>query len=238
MSAILIIEDDFDQRLSLVNSAKRINGDVEIYHTDSIAEAFNISIDKEIKAFFIDIMLIDGSGIELAKKIRGVNRYKFTPMVFITGILTKEMEAFRKIHCHDYIIKPYTQDDIDRIMESILMDYFGQFKPREKYLNLQFRGIKQRINIGDIVYVESKNRKIFIRTRYEEIWYKHMNLTKFMKELPKFFIQVHQSIAVNPDYIRKYDKGNNQLFFHSIGEYIPVGISFKDRVGEMMNEVS
>lgn len=237
MNSILIVEDDNVQRKDLISIAKNCNSNIRIFHTESIETAYTISENHEIGAFFVDILLVDGTGIEFAKKIRSIKRYQFTPIIFITGVPTKEMEAFHDIHCYDYILKPYTEESVKKIMNKILVDYFEQITDHDKYLDLEFRGIKQRINTKDILLIESKNRKIFIRTKYEEIRYRHMNLSQFIKELPDNFIQIHQSIVVNPIYIEKIDKTNNQLYMKNIKEIVPIGTSFKKRVGELINGI-
>lgn len=193
--------------------------------------------NNDIDAFFIDIHLIDGNGIELAKEIRNIKKYQFVPIVFISGIRTKEMEAFHDIHCYDYILKPYTRKDIENIMMRIMVDYFEQEKADKKYLNLEYKGLKQQILLKDIIIVESINRRIFIRTKHEEIKYKQINIIQFVEKLPDYFIQIHQSIIVNKDYIEKIDITGSCIKLSGIAESIPIGVSYRKKVGELIHGV-
>lgn len=156
--SIFIVEDVKEQRQFLMENAMGYNSEIKIFSSDKQSEAMEIIRNNEMDAFFLDIQLVDGSGLELANQIRNIKQYQFTPIIFITGVKTKEIEAFRKIHCYDYILKPYTRKSISDIMKKIMVDYFDQCEEDIKYLNLEFKGIKQRINIKDIVYIESKNR--------------------------------------------------------------------------------
>lgn len=196
---------------------------------------------NEIAAFFLDILLVDGNGISLAREIRQIGKYQFTPIIFITGIKSKELEVFHDIHCYDYILKPYNKRIVLNMMRKILVDYFTHAQIVEtkiEYLKLEFKGVKQRIIARDILYVESKNRKIYIMTKYEVITYKFMNISQFVKELPIHFIQIHQSIVINPDYIKKIDLNRNIIWLDGITEGLPIGTSHRKKVGDMINVIS
>lgn len=235
--SILIVEDILEQRNFLAESANKFNSEIQIHSTDRISEALKIINTYDIGAFFIDIQLADGSGIDLAMEIRKIKKYQFTPIIFITGVRSKELEAFHEIHCYDYIIKPYTRKTITDIMSKIMVDYFDQFTEDAKYLILDFKGVKQKININDILLVESKNRRIYIRTIYEEIPYKHMNISQFAKELPDYFFQIHQSIIVNKKYIEKIDVNSHFVKLRGLSYEVPIGVSYKKRVGDHIAEV-
>ncbi|WP_229775528.1 response regulator [Anaerosalibacter bizertensis] len=62
--------------------------------------------------FLLDIQLKDYSGFELAKEIRNIDNYKLTPIIFVTAIPTRELMAFKEIHCYDYIVKPFKEEEI------------------------------------------------------------------------------------------------------------------------------
>ena len=232
--SILIVEDIREQRNFLVESANKFNSNIQIHSTDRKSEALNIIQRYDISAFFIDIQLADGNGIELALEIRKIKKYQFTPIIFITGVRSKEMEAFREVHCYDYILKPYTKKTITDLMSKIMVDYFVQLNGDVKYLTLDFKGLKQKINIDDILLVESKNRRIHIRTLYENIPYKFMSISHFAKELPKDFLQVHQSILVNFNFIEKVDMNHNVMRLRGLEAEVPIGTSYKKRVGEQI----
>jgi len=235
--SILIVEDIREQRNYLIENASKFNSGIRIYSTDSKSEALEIVKDNDIGAFFIDIQLTDGNGIDLAKEIRKIKKYQFTPIVFITGVRTKEMEAFHDVHCYDYILKPYTRKTISDIMARIMVDYFDPGRDEIQYLSLDFKGVKQRIVVKDIVMVESRNRRIFIRTQYEEIKYKYLNITQFAKELNDQFLQIHQSILINCDYIEKIDMAHNYIKLKGLPDCVPIGVSYKKKVGEQISGV-
>lgn len=231
MRKVLFIEDNQKQREFLVQCAHEINPNLEIMGTDSCKKALKIVNENDIDVFFVDVQLVDGNGIELAKEIRKISDCQFRPIIFVTGVPTKEMEAFHDIHCYDYILKPFCKDTIEKVMKNILNDYMDKVD-EATYITLDYKGIKQKINTDDIIFIENRSRKIFILTKNEEIIYKHMTIKKISRELPCKFVQVHQSFLVNKDCVKKLDLNNKLIVLAGTGELVPIGVSFKNGLGE------
>lgn len=236
MSRVMIIEDNIKQRKYIVACARAINPAIEIYETGSGIEACKILTSKDIDAFFIDIQLEDYNGIDLAKEIRKIKHYQFSPIVFITGVASREVMAFHEVHCYDYIIKPFSEEKLKEVLKSILIDYVNQTIEEEANLEIEYKGIGQIINVSDILFVEVKSRKISITTKYEEIQYKHMPLTTFIRKLPECFVQVHQSFAINSNYIEKCDYVQKIIKLKGNNTCIPIGIKYTHMLKEYINE--
>jgi two-component system LytT family response regulator len=236
MRNILIVEDNLQQREYFAKIALEINQNIKVKTAASAKEAFKIAKENDIDAFFIDIRLVDDNGIKLAKKLRCFQKYKFTPMIFITALPTKEMEAFHDIHAYDYLIKPFKKSVLEQIMRNILIDYFESIDDQqEKYLILDFKGIKQKISLSNICYIEYRYRKIVIVTQYEEIIYKHISIKKFITQLDRRFIQVHQSFVVNKEFVEKIDLRQKEIALLKRKERIPIGTNYKKKIGEIFD---
>lgn len=64
--------------------------------------------------FLLDVNLVkedkeDSSGLIFAEEIRSIIKYEFTPVVMITSVASLEIEAYRRIHCYQYLLKPYSE---------------------------------------------------------------------------------------------------------------------------------
>lgn len=233
MKRVLIIEDEVRQREFLVDQAEKINSELKIIWTDSYDEAIEVAMKNTIDVFFIDVEIIGGNGLELAKELRKKQEYRFTPMVFITGMVSRELEAYKNVHCYDFISKPYTRNDIKKVMDVILNDYIETIKEEIQYLDLDFKGIKQRINMDDILYIESKNRRVIIRTRYEEIRYRYMPIRKYKDVLSEDFVQVHQAFLINKQHIFKINMNEQTIEMKNTSLQLPIGSSYKKVVGAL-----
>ena len=103
MSNIIIVEDEEVTARGLRKIIKEIDDSINVIIKGFAKEALEVSKDISIDAFLLDIQLKDYNGIELARQIREMDCYKLNPIVFITAIPTRELIAFKEIHCYDYI---------------------------------------------------------------------------------------------------------------------------------------
>jgi len=239
MGKILLLEDNISCRRHLLEIASRINPTLEFFETSRASEAYEYSISNNISAFLLDIQVEDYSGIELAKRLRQIKKYQFTPIIFITAMPTKEMEAFRKIHCYDYILKPYSEEDVKNVLQKILVDFLDEtYKNEAKKLALKFKDFTQLIDMKDIIYVEYFNRRIVIITKEDKIEYMRMPMKKFKPLLDEaYFMQVHQSIIINLNYVEKIEFDSKKIKLNSVKHEVPIGRSFLKEVRGKFNDI-
>lgn len=236
MKTILIIEDETAIREHLASEAKKANSKIIVKLADSKKDAIDIAMKNDIDAFFIDIHLVDSNGIDLAKHLRKVPKYQFVPMVFITGAPNMELETFRQTHCYDYILKPFTDEQLKEVFSGILGNYFSMLETKEKVV-LDFGYCTRLVDADDIVYVEYSDRKIRLITTSGHIDYKHISLKKFMQTVSKHFLQIHQAYAVNMRHVNYYSmaKGIVNVDYSDID--IPVGRTYKKTASETLNSI-
>lgn len=235
MRSILILEDHVPQQQKLYQMALEIDHNLHIETTGSIREANEIIRTMDIDAFFVDIQLEDGNGLEWAKELRTITKYMFAPVVFTTSIPTAELEAFRKVHSYDYLIKPYTEERLREVMSEILNTYFSQYEsPSATYLSIEVKAVKQRIYFDEILFIEYKARKISFVTVDGEIKYKHVSLKKLMEDLTEDFIQIHQSFVVNRKNIKEINTNTKMLAMHHTDVKLPIGKSYMGKIKEIM----
>ncbi|MBQ9935245.1 MAG: response regulator [Lachnospiraceae bacterium] len=132
---VLILENDASERKTLTEFVEK-HKDVQVYATDNIGEAMEISLRNNIDLFFVDIVLDNNSsyeilGMEFAKMIRKISQYAFTPIVFITCLDDPSMSAYRDIHCYSYLGKEHILTCIKKrrviINEGYISNGYGSF---------------------------------------------------------------------------------------------------------------
>jgi two-component system LytT family response regulator len=235
MGKILIVEDNQSTRDTLIRMVNEIDSSMEVLSTGYAGEALSFAGNNVITAFFLDIQLKDYSGLELAKQIREIKTYDFTPIVFITAMPTRELEAFRQIHCYDYIIKPFTEVELERVFRKILVDYATMHVgEKASKFSLNYKNHTQLIDLKDIVYIEYLNRRIFIHTKRDNIKYNHMPLKQVKSLLPDYFVQIHQSIIINSQYVTFIDLSRQILRLEGNDEPLSIGRSYIKRAGEII----
>ena len=180
---------------------------------------------------FLDINLSsqnDINGIDIAKFLRKKNFKGF--IVFITVLKEFVFKAF-EVKAFDYIIKPITENNINKVLNRILQEI-----KKEKNNNLLIQKNKEHIllNLNNIIYFEVINKKIYIHTNNKIIdYYNKINLLE--KELNNSFFRCHRSYIINLKYIKSFkenyillknndniplSKSKYKMFLKIIKEYI------------------
>lgn len=236
---ILVVEDVKEQREALVKMIERNYFDSRIYSTDSVKKSLEIAKEKDINLFILDIGLTDGSGMELAKQLRSMDKYSLTGIVFITNNIIHIMEAFKGIHCYDFLVKPYNEDDVKKIID--LFESNNNVSDKEgEYIVVTVDGcVKTKVYCEDIIYIKYENRSCEIKTKNGDVIAKGFGLAKLLGEIKSDnIIQCHKAFAVNSKFIEKIVKIESKIwdiYFWNCEDNIPLGYKYKDLVMERIN---
>lgn len=236
MAKIMIVEDDMIIAKGLNVIIKSIGNDIETTITGYSKEALKYAISQEYDMFLLDIQLLDYSGFELAKEIRNIDKYKLTPIVFITAIPTKELLAFKEIHCYDYIIKPFKDTEVIEAVSTLIKYRSIRREEKDNYLSLKQKGYIYRINTRDIIYIESIYKKIKVVTDKENIELNNYSLYKILEELSEDFIQCHKGFVINRNYIKSIDLTNDLIELRLTNVQVPIGRKYKNLLGGVTDE--
>ena len=234
MANILIVEDEINIASGLEDIVKSIDKDIETSITGYAKEALELSATNDFDLFLLDIELLDYSGLRLAGELRKMDKYKLTPIIFITALPSKELLAFKEIHCYDYIVKPFKEETVRDAVNTILK--YGIKK--EKYISFDLKDYMYRIKMDDIIYLEAVQRKIEVVTTRERFQVSNYTLNGLQDELTDNFVRCHRGYIVNTLYISRIDKVQNVLDLEYTDIRIPIGRSFKEALGGAFNDSS
>ncbi|WP_368489783.1 LytR/AlgR family response regulator transcription factor [Clostridium sp. BJN0013] len=236
MVNILVLEDNPVQRKILVETIKQIDKHFIIYEGDSEKEGLEIANKKEISLFYVDISLKGSSGLDFAKKVRTINEYKLTWIVFITTYVKHMLEAFKEIHCYDYIIKPYKEEKVREVTLTLLENKKREdtkLIDKKKYMVFNVKGILLKLCVDEIIFIEVYLRTFIIHTKTGKYEAKNTSLKKIKEQMKDFnFIQVHKSYIVNLKLVKSIDRTTCpwNIQFENYKECVPIGNKFKDDV--------
>lgn len=235
MAKIMIVEDDMNIAKGLDTIIKSIKNNIETTITGYAKEALEIAETDIYDMFLLDIQLYDYSGFELAKELRSIDKYKLTPIVFITAVPTKELLAFKEIHCYDYIIKPFKKEEVIKIV-STLIKYGINQENKKEYISFNKKDYIHRVKLDEIIYLEYVRRKIKVVTSRDEILVPNTPLYVILDELSDEFIRCHKGYIVNINYIKKVNKSENHIELDGVDIFIPIGRTYKDSLGGVVSE--
>jgi len=233
MKTILIVEDEITIQLGLERILLSIDPSLNIIKTAYASEALEIAQKSIIHSFLLDIQLLDYTGMLLGEQIRNINAYKFTPIIFITAIPTKEIIAYKQIHSYDYIIKPFTEEEVKRTMETVINYYQTPIQKDSNILKLKHKEITYNYRQKDILCIEARNRKLMITTAKEVAIFSKYTLSSIEKELDDNFLRCHKGFIVNADYIDKVDKSRLSIYLRNLSDPIPIGRKYIDELKEV-----
>lgn len=200
MIHICICDDEKVERINLktiINTQLELKGiDFSIVEYEN-GEALIESLSKSKNYFdiiFLDIEMKGLNGIEIARHIRKSNDTSI--IIFITGFSEYVFNGY-EVKALNYILKPYKQDKIIEVLNEALKQINSN---EDKFFIVQINSNSYKICLKDIYYFISDKRKLKIVT-IENTYEFYGKLDDIEKELPSFFIRVHQRYLININYI-------------------------------------
>lgn len=227
---VLIIEDNVYQRNALASMARSISDTVKTYETGYGKKALEIAEAENIDIFLVDIELIDMTGIEFARELRKSEKYELACIVFVTSYAEYQMEAFKEIHCYDYIEKPYKREDVVEILERVYRFKARTIKKNKKTITVYSEDQVVQIPIANILFIESHNKDLYIHTEYKTYLVKRGLLSKILEEISSdIFVRTNKAFVVNIEKIESIKKLRNkpwEIYFKEYPELAFVGRTF------------
>lgn len=148
---------------------------------------------------FLDIEMKKISGIEVAKKIRSID--KNVMIIFVTNYNDFMPDAF-EVNAINYLTKPINKEIFQKTLKRSLNMYFES----RKVFKAQWKNEITIVPLKDIIYIECIHRHIIIYCKNQVVESKE----SFGKVESKFinagFIKVHQSFLVNAENIKNIGK--------------------------------
>lgn len=199
MYRIVICEDDITQiaflRECILKSLEGISSQIELFEFNSGEELLETNLEG-IDIFFLDIKMLQLTGMDVAKIIRETN--DTSEIIFITSIVDYIQEGY-KVRAYRYLLKPIDFGDLN---ESILSCMSDIIKKRENFMLIENKGIINKILINSIMYIEVRKKVLTIHTK-NDTYYTKNSMDKIELELEKYnFFRCHKSYLINLEYIQ------------------------------------
>lgn len=233
MKYILILEDNQRARETLVKAIRGLGSDIHILEAETEEEAGDYLFDYHIDVFLLDIILTpevpgDVSGIRFAEKIRRINLYLFTPIIFITALEDPELYAYRNLHSFSYLEKPYSMNEALELIGVALKHPRMEEKRRVEYFRKD--GILMAVDLKKVTHAEACRHTLTIYTVDEILHIPYITIRQFLKLCQKDgFFQCSRSVVVNRDYIKSIDLPRRYIQLKN-GKQVDIGPSFVDRL--------
>ncbi len=168
----------------------------------------NSTFKEYYDIIFLDIEMTGLNGVETARKIRrNQNR---SIIIFVTAYPDFVFQGY-EVRALNYILKPYKTEKIMQVLYSALEEIDDI---TNIFYAVELKGGTQKLNLSKTIYFVSDKRKVCAVTDRDKIeFYKKLN--ELEKELPNFFIRIHQRYLVNINYVTSVESNiavvNNEV---------------------------
>ena len=243
MTRILILEDSKDSLKAITAMVEKVSDRVCAVPVESLEEARAAlrQAQQPFQAFLLDINLDkenrdDISGITFAKEIRTKREYAFTPVVMITSLANMELAAYREIHCYQYLVKPYNEKDVAKLIGKLLF-ISQQGETRDAFVVVKKEGINYKLFCKDIMYIKAIPRGVNFVLAKEELKVLYLSIRQLLPKLPdEKFLQIHRMCVVNQDYIDYMDIVNGLISMKN-GSRLEIGVTYKNEIKKKLNMI-
>jgi two-component system phosphate regulon response regulator PhoB len=117
---VLIVEDEPDIRDLLVFHLEREG--FQVVTCKSGAEALRLARSGPPDLILLDLMLPGVSGWEVARRLRQSPETRAVPIIAVSALARpQEREAALHAGCDAYVSKPFTPDDLGRVISATLV---------------------------------------------------------------------------------------------------------------------
>lgn len=219
MINVAICDDDIEQintlKKTIVNIFNKLDKDVNIKVFNDGKELINFYLTKQnyFDIVFLDIIMTESNGIDVARKIR-----KYDTFVNIVMVTTSDeyiLDGY-DFNAYAYILKPYQYEKIEKVTTKLIDKLSGE---KEKSICITNKNNIYKVKITKIIYLESILRKVKIKCK-DDNYEIYIKLDELEPQLEKNnFIRCHRSYLVNMNYIASIEK--NDLILTN-GDRIPI----------------
>ncbi|CEO28108.1 LytR/AlgR family response regulator transcription factor [Paraclostridium sordellii] len=200
MLNIVICEDEIEQQEILKDYLEQILNEINIKYEilifNSGEELFN-NYPENIDIFLLDIQMDGLNGMEVARKIRQIDK-KEVEIIFTTSLIEYIQEGY-EVRAYRYLLKPIKLEDLKK---HIILCIEELTKNKESYIAVNEKNNTCKVKISEITYIEIQKREMTIHTINEDYTI-NSSMSKLENELSKYnFYRCHKSFMVNIDFIK------------------------------------
>lgn len=163
MSKILLVEDNPDAVKRIIRYINKIFAELDVVSFPEAGDALQYAKANDISLFILDIQLEDYKGTNLAKQLRELPEYKYTPIIFETALAGEELSAYRDVKCYSFLVKPFGEEEFVTAFRDAL-GLSKQMSQQAKTIQIEQKQFILEYVTQDIAYIEAFGKKLVIHT--------------------------------------------------------------------------
>jgi len=233
---VLIVEDEIIIADNISNALESLAYNV-LEPAINFTEAINIIENDKPDIAILDVQLSGKkTGIDLAKVI--IEKHSF-PFIFLTSNSDElTLNEAKQVSPSAYLVKPFSKRELYTSIEVALYNHSQKQKvfannqiEETNSLFLKVKGVYQKIEFNDILYLQSDHVYIEIFLTNSKTILARATLNEMLDRLSKDFIKVHRSFIINSNFLTQIS--SNTLKVNDA--VIPIGKKFRQVILEKVN---
>ena len=222
MIRIAIVDDEkvIREQIKKLIEKKQTDCEIDTYGTGEDL----LKADSVYDIIFLDIQMDGMNGIDTARALR--QKADNTVLIFITGVKEYVFDAFDVAAFH-YLIKPIEEYKFSEVYNRAVLEVRKRKQQTNGQLFVKTRNRNATFNQSDILYIESRAKKVEIHTKTDTVE-AYAAIGELEKQLVGSFYRCHRGYLVNMAFIMEY--GNDSITLNN-GETI---ILSKDKYSEFV----
>lgn len=220
MILIMIVEDNEQDSLHLQKTLNEIEDNLSyvVCKNGAMAMEYLSNKDSNVDAFFIDYQMPGMDGYSLANKIRSIEKYGLTPIVFVTGYENDSLTAFKEYHCFSFIQKPFNKAAIEKKISFLFnaMESQCRIETKEKtkkLIDLSNKDNEIYVYADDILCIEASGKDCIVYTTKGKYLLRRKTLKEELREInQQYILRCHKSFAVNLMHVNGFTKTHQNLW--------------------------
>ena len=183
---------------------------------------------SEIVLFMLDVS--DPSAVsEKAAEIRQNTGESYIVLILkkLEDILSLTLSSISPV---GLLMRPLDYADVRKVIDSLEVTE----APPDSFFTFQVKARTTRVRISQILYFESRNKKVYLITPSQEYEFQR-TIDSITEEMSGSFLRVHRSYLVNREAIRSIDFGTMTMTLKDNSE-VPVSRTYKDAIKEAISD--
>lgn len=187
------------------------------------------------KTAFLDMTCIDITEKDAVPAAEALRKRHMNTALMLIADLTIMPNIYLKpsIMASSLLLRPIDEPQVQRVLKELLLNLQrSQDHLQEDVFCLKTQEETIRIPHKNILYFEARNKKIYLRTGYEEYAF-YSTIEKLSEVLPDTFAQCHRSFLINTRSIQKIAFPEGTVYLED-GVAVPLSRSFRSAAKEWL----
>ncbi len=212
MITIGIIDDEENARRVISKYLERYCDDYDVlFETMQLQESIDAVLEHQPDLIFLDINLLDGSGIDVAQKISGKTD---TKIIFTTAYNEFAIQAI-KLKAFDYLLKPIDVDEFKDSLKQVTQNIneVKQAKAENSKLSITTISGTQLIDKSSISHfnADGSYTEIILTNGKSITASKSLKFFENQIEHHSKFLKIHKSTIINVNHVIALDRIENNV---------------------------